>query len=113
MNRQAILMLLAGAALGAAATATVTVKGAEELRGAPAPKQAGPDDPGSTALLPLDGLVVDIERKHGGVVTEIELERRPWGDHYEMELTDGSLREWDIVVDARSGEMLRESRDFD
>jgi uncharacterized membrane protein YkoI len=104
-----MLALLAGATIGTAATAAITVSRAEEP-GRPAANAPTEPRPG---LLPLDTLLAEIEKKHRGRVTEIELERRPWGDHYELELTDASFREWDIVVDARTGELLRENRDFD
>jgi len=104
MNRQTMIALFAGAAIGGAATAA-TVAWAEPKGAATAPVTG--------ALMPLDTLIAEIERKHGGRVTDIELERRPWGDHYEMELTDRNFHEWDIVVDARTGHLVRESRDFD
>ena len=78
----------------------------------PAGTDGGP--PGSkTVFLSLDPLIADLEKKHGGRVTEIDLERRPWGAHYEVELVDGTFVEWDIVVDVRSHEILRERREFD
>lgn len=110
MNRTTMLALLAGTAIGATA-GTIAASRAGETQ---SPGGTEGRHPGSkTVLLSIDPLVADIEQKHGGRVTEIELERRPWGDHYEIELTDAKFGEWDIVVNARTGEILRESRDFD
>ena len=105
MNKPLILTLLAGAVLGSLATAAVTATRVDDSV-VTVPVTAG-------VPLPLDALVTAIGRKHGGRVTGIELERRPWGDEYEIELTDAGFREWDIVVDAGTGGIKREYRDFD
>lgn len=101
MNTKSVIFLVAGAMLGAGATVTLAARAAD-----PAPAA-------QPALQPLDALMATLEKKYNGRVTDVELERRPWGDFYEIELVDGSHQEWDLDVDARTGEVLRERRDND
>lgn len=101
MTSKRVIFLVTGALLGAGATATLAARAADT---APAAQPA---------LQPMDALIATIEKKYNGRVTDVELERRPWGDFYEVEVVDGSREEWDLDVDARTGEILREKRDRD
>lgn len=49
-----------------------------------------------------------------GVVVEAELDDRDFGKgwDYEFEIVDGDGREWDVKVDARTGEVRRIWRDW-
>lgn len=101
MKSKSVIYLITGALLGAGVTATLAARAADAAPAAP------------TALQPLDALMATIEKKYNGRVTDVELERRPWGDFYEIEVVDSSHEEWDLDVDARTGEILREKRDRD
>lgn len=102
MTTHSFRMLISGLALAGVALAAMTIARAAEP--APGPAAAG---------VSLDGIVTGLEQKYQARVTDIELERKPWGDYYEIELEDGAFSEWDVVVDARDGKILREHRDRD
>jgi uncharacterized membrane protein YkoI len=52
-----------------------------------------------------------IAQHPGGVVHETELENQ-WGRYvYQVELRDAQGREWDIELDANTGEVLKNQQD--
>lgn len=63
--------------------------------------------------LSMEDVVPKMEEKYNGKVTEIELERERGGDVYEMEIRTDDGYEWDIEVDANTGEIVKEERERD
>jgi uncharacterized membrane protein YkoI len=49
-----------------------------------------------------------------GTVIEVELEKRKWpqGWDYEFEIIDAQGQEWDVNIDAKTGETRKVSRDW-
>jgi len=49
-----------------------------------------------------------------GVVTDVELDDRSFSDgwDYEFEIVDAEGKEWDVYVDAKSGEVRKVRRDW-
>lgn len=54
-----------------------------------------------------------MEEKYNGRVTEIELDREWSGDVYEIEIQTADGYEWDVEMDAETGEILKEKRERD
>jgi uncharacterized membrane protein YkoI len=86
----------AGAVLALATVGTVGVATAQEQ------KMLSPQD-----------VIEKLEKEFGGKVTDFELDRGLLGDIYEVEVIDRDGREWDVDVDARTGEILRKHEDRD
>jgi len=65
----------------------------------------------SGAIVPLEQLVDDAQRRHAGRVLEAELKHRDGGYSYEIEILDeyGVVRE--LLYDAASGRLLDERTD--
>ena len=65
----------------------------------------------SGAIVPLQQLVDDAQRRHAGRVIEAELKHRDGGYRYEIEILDetGVVRE--LIYDAASGRLLDERTD--
>lgn len=63
------------------------------------------------AIVPLEQLVDDAQRRHAGRVLEAELKHHDGGYRYEIEILDdaGSVRE--LIYDAASGHLLDERTD--
>ena len=63
------------------------------------------------AIVPLEQLVDDAQRRHAGRVLEAELKHRDDGYNYEIEILDeaGVVRE--LIYDATSGRLLEERTD--
>jgi len=93
---------------GVAIPVSMAVAG-DPAAASPPPASAPP----AGGLKSIDTLIGALEEKYGGHMTEVELERRPWGDYYEIEVAGSGFAEWDVIVDARSGEILNERRDLD
>lgn len=61
----------------------------------------------------MDEMTRRLEEKYNGTVTEIELDREWNRDVYEIEVRTADGHEWDIEVDAETGEILKEKRERD
>jgi uncharacterized membrane protein YkoI len=57
-------------------------------------------------ILPLERLVDDARRLHPGHVLETELKHRGPRYFYEIEILDDSGVVWELLYDARTGELL-------
>jgi len=56
--------------------------------------------------------VVEIATKaHPGTVTDLELDRDVGRLVYEVEVRDEKFREWDLEIDAKTGQILTEEQD--
>lgn len=93
------------AAVGAAAVLGLGSLSAVSLAAEP----AGP----AGELKPAQDVIEQLEREYRGKVIEFELDRELTGDYYEVELVDQENREWDIEVDARTGEVKQRREDRD
>lgn len=62
-------------------------------------------------ILPLERLVDDARRQHPGRVLETELQQRGVRRVYEIEILDDRGVVWDLVYDARTGELLRSEQE--
>lgn len=106
-----------GALLGAALILTLGVSRADDrsVTEAPEPQQvaantaADNQGPGT----PMEEVIRRMEEKYNGRVTEIELERERSGNVYEIEIQTAEGHEWEVEVDAESGEILEEKRERD
>lgn len=67
-------------------------------------KQAAPE-------LSMEAVTSQMEEKYDGTVTEVELDREWRGDVYEIEIRGRDGYEYDVEVDANSGEILKEERE--
>jgi uncharacterized membrane protein YkoI len=74
---------------------------------------AAPPAGSSQDWLPVGQLIEKLEKDFDGRVTDVELEREFTGDVYEVELVDSKHQEWDIEVDAHTGEIVRKHVDMD
>lgn len=115
MNNSSKYMLIAGGiALGLAGGVTIGVSEADDIKGmANMPKEfllkvAGTDT--QQPITPMQEVITRFEQD-GSRVTEIKLDREYMRDIYELELIDTSGREWEIDVDARTGEIIKKKRD--
>lgn len=78
------------------------------------------DDDNAMRVLTRNGKIMapehiagTLEQKYGGRVTDLDFERGLLRYYYEIELRDMAGAEWDIEIDARSGELLYKQRDWD
>lgn len=62
-------------------------------------------------ILPLERLVDDARRLHPGRVLETELQHRDVRRVYEIEILDDRGVVWELVYDARTGELLRSEQE--
>jgi uncharacterized membrane protein YkoI len=62
-------------------------------------------------ILPLETILHKLEQTHPGKVLEVELEKEHDRVIYEIELLDGNGKVWELKVDARSGEMLKQKQE--
>jgi uncharacterized membrane protein YkoI len=69
-------------------------------------------EPAAKEMQSPQGIIEKLE-KEGGRVTDFELDRDFGRDIYEIELVDKDGREWDIEVDAHTGEVLNRREDRD
>lgn len=67
----------------------------------------------SGQIISPENIAHTLERKYGGRVTDLDFERGLLRYYYEIEMRDPDGTEWDIEVDARSGELLYKQRDWD
>lgn len=67
----------------------------------------------SAPEISMDEIVQRMEDKYNGTVTEIEFDREWNRDVYEIEIKTADGYEWDIEVDANSGEIIKEKRELD
>jgi uncharacterized membrane protein YkoI len=58
----------------------------------------------------METVTRQMEEKYDGTVTEVELDREWRGDVYEIEVRGRDSYEYDVEVDANSGEILKEER---
>ncbi len=62
-------------------------------------------------VLPEVRILEIVKQTRPGEVTGLELERKHGRLVYEVEVRDAQWQEWDLVLDAVSGEVLKEKRD--
>lgn len=74
-------------------------------------RRGDPAGAGSAGPTPIQDVITRIEQAYNGRVTEIELEHEDTHDEYEIELVDADGVIWEIDVDARTGELLKQERD--
>lgn len=98
MNRRNYSLISTGAAFG---LALALANGAAQAQQRDEPK------------LSMEEVVPKMEEKYNGKVTEIELDRERSGDVYEMEIKTTDGYEWDVEVDANTGEVVKEERELD
>ena len=63
------------------------------------------------AIVPLQQLVDDAQRRHAGRVLESELQQRDGAYRYEIEILDGAGVVRELIYDATSGHLLDERTD--
>jgi hypothetical protein len=113
-NSSKYLLIAGGIALGLAGGITIGVSEADDIKGmANMPKEfllkvAGTD--AQQPIMPMQDVISRFEQD-GSRVTEIKLDREYMRDIYELELIDTSGKEWEIDVDARTGEIIKKKRD--
>jgi len=106
-----------GTLLGAALILTLGVPRADDrtVTEIPEPRQmaanTATDNQGPG--IPMEKVIRRMEEKYNGRVTGIELEREWSGDVYETEIQTAEGYEWEVEVDAESGEILEEKRERD
>lgn len=61
----------------------------------------------------MEQISSQMEEKYNGKVTEIELDREWGGDFYEMEIHSQDGYEYDVEVDANTGEIVEEERELE
>lgn len=67
----------------------------------------------SGKIISPEHIITTVERQYNGQVTDLDFDRGLLHYYYEIELSDNDKAEWDIEVDARSGEVLYKQRDWD
>ncbi len=67
-------------------------------------KQSAPE-------ISMEAVTSQMAEKYDGTVTEVELDREWRGDVYEIEIRGRDGYEYDVEVDANSGEILKEERE--
>lgn len=113
-NSSKYILIAGGIALGLAGGITIGVSEADDIKGvANMPKEfllkvAGTD--AQQPIMPMQDVISRFEQD-GSRVTEIKLDREYMRDIYELELIDTSGKEWEIDVDARTGEIIKKKRD--
>ncbi|WP_020167575.1 MULTISPECIES: PepSY domain-containing protein [Methylotenera] len=82
---------------------------------------ADDDDPAKMLLTAKAAGLISVEQAtekalaaKPGTVIEVELEKRKWpqGWDYEFEIIDAQGNEWDVNIDAKTGETRKVSRDW-
>ncbi len=62
-------------------------------------------------ILPLEIIIKKATAKHPGRVIEAELEEKPGGYIYEIEILDKSGVVWELIYDAKTGKFLGKKED--
>lgn len=79
------------------------------------------DDPAKMALIAKAAGLISLEEATSkalaakpGTIIEVELDDRDWssGWDYEFEIIDAAGVEWEVDIDAKTGEVRRVSRDW-
>ena len=115
MNSKYVLAA-GGIAIGLAIGITIGVSEADDLREAARipegmmQKVAGNAD--ADNIIPINQIVTRYETD-GMRITDIEYDEEFFHDVYELDVVDNNGQEWDIDVDARSGEELSRKKDRD
>lgn len=65
----------------------------------------------SGAVLPQAKIVEIVNQARAGEITSMELDRDFGRLVYEVEVQDAEWREWDLEVDAKTGEVLGQQQD--
>lgn len=82
---------------------------------------ADSDDPEKMRLIAQSAGLISVEQAtekaliaKPGTVIEVELDDRKWpkGWDYEFEIIDAQGHEWDVDIDAKTGEVRKVSRDW-
>lgn len=106
-----------GALLGAALILTLGLPRAEDKTVIEVPESwqlaANSATENQKPGISMDEISRRMEKKYNGRVTEIELDREWGGDVYEIEIKTEDGYEWDVEVDAETGEILKEERERD
>ncbi|MEX2517332.1 MAG: PepSY domain-containing protein [Gammaproteobacteria bacterium] len=66
---------------------------------------------GGQNVIPMEEIISRFESQYNGKVVGIELDREARGDYYELELFDNEGYEWELDVDAYTGDVLKEERE--
>lgn len=69
------------------------------------------DQKRGTPEISMEEVTSQMAEKYDGTVTEVELDREWRGDVYEIEIRGRDGYEYDVEVDANSGEILKEERE--
>lgn len=115
MKLKHLAMTGGGALLGAALVMSIGIR-AEEGQAIEVPgtwQVATNTTNGKQPAISMEEVIRRMEEKYNGTVTEIELDREWSGDVYEVEIRTGDGYEWDVEVDAETGEILKEKRERD
>jgi hypothetical protein len=113
-NSSKYMLIAGGIAPGLAGGITIGVTEADDIKGmANMPQEfllmvAGTDTQQPITL--MEEIISRFEQD-GSRVTGIKLDREYMRDIYELELIDTSGKEWEIDVDARTGEIIKKKRD--
>lgn len=62
-------------------------------------------------ILPLETILASARQHHDGRVLETGLQRDDGGYVYEVELLDARGQVWDMSLDARTGELIKQQRE--
>lgn len=62
-------------------------------------------------ILPLETILHKLEKTHPGKILEVELEKRHGRVIYEIELLDAHGKVWELKVDPRTGEVLKQEEE--
>lgn len=62
-------------------------------------------------ILPLETILHKLNQTHPGKVLEVELEKKHGRVIYEIELLDANGKVWEFKVDPRSGEVLKQEEE--
>jgi uncharacterized membrane protein YkoI len=62
-------------------------------------------------ILPLETILHKLEQTHPGKVLEVELEKKHGKVMYEIELLDAKGKVWKFRVDPRSGDVVKQKED--
>ncbi|AFJ03204.1 Peptidase propeptide domain-containing protein [Methylophaga frappieri] len=63
-------------------------------------------------LISTEEAVKIAQDNKAGVVDDIDLEGNGQGYQYEIEIADSQGAEWDIYIDAKSGEIIKVKQDY-
>jgi uncharacterized membrane protein YkoI len=69
---------------------------------------------GAAGLISLEQATEIALKAKPGTVVDVEIDRRTWpqGWDYEFEIIDKEGREWDVDIDAKTGEVRRVRQDW-